>query len=79
MERHLARHIVSEFDLLDLGVIGLNVTEDIIDTALRDSKGDVTEAALLVIRNWSSKYTDKEHAYRGLRESLRKNRKNILD
>ena len=72
MERDLARHIVNASDLHMMGIIGLRVTQDIIDTALRDSKGDVTKAALLVIRAWIGEYTDKEEAYRALRESLRR-------
>ena len=72
MERNLARHIVSASDLRDLGIMGLGVRQYVIDTALRDSTGDVTKAALRVIRAWSSEYTDKEQAYRVLRESLRR-------
>ena len=72
MERHLARQIVSKFDLRYLGITGLGATQDIIDTALKDSKGDVTKAARLVIKVWSSEYTDKEQAYIDLCELLKK-------
>ena len=72
MERNLARHIVSASDLHKLGIIELGIPPDVIDTALEDSKGDVTEAALLVIRAWSNGYTDKEEAYKVLRNSLRR-------
>ena len=72
MERHLARHIVSEYDLRRLATKGLRVTEDITDTALKDCKGDVTEAALFIIRAWSSGYTDRERAYSDLCKSLRR-------
>ena len=69
MERDL--DIEGASDLRYLGIAGLGFPPDFIDKALRDSKGDVTEAALLVIRTWSSGYTDKEEAYRVLLESLR--------
>ena len=71
MERDLARHIEGASDLRYLGIKGLGFTRDIIDTALKDSPDDVTKAARLVIRKWSSKYTDKEQAYRVLLERMR--------
>ena len=72
MEHSLAQCVVSFSDLSDLGILGFRVGQNVIDTALTDSNGNITEAADLVIRTWSKKYEDKEKAYSDLCEILRR-------
>ena len=76
MERHLARCVVSEEDLRDLGTLGFGVRRHIIDAALFNHHRSITGAATVVIKAWSDEYLDKEKAYEDLCEALRKIHKN---
>ena len=71
MEDNLAKCITHYSDLRHLGILGFGFEQDVINSALSDCKGDVTEAAALVIRTWSNKYKDERQAYGDLCEILK--------
>ena len=71
MEVYLASLITEAAELRHLGTIGLDVPANIIDGALNNKKGEITEAAAVVIKNWGFEQEDKEKAFKDLCKILR--------
>ena len=61
MRRNLAKLVVNEEDLRDLGIFGFGIEEEIIDAALTDKRG-INAAATEVIKHWAREQEDMEKA-----------------
>ena len=72
MMDNLAQNITSNRDLRDLGTQGFGFKQNVLDTALRNNKDDINEAAIAIIKKWSDKYEDQAQAYTALCGILRK-------
>ena len=72
MVDNLAQEITSNRDLRDLGTQGFGFKQNVLDTALRNKKDDINEAAISIIKKWTDKYEDQAQAYTELCVILRR-------
>ena len=70
VEDALANQITDEAELRNLGTNGFKVRRRIIDAALSNKRGQITQAAAEVIKQWGLNYDDKEKAFDDLCEIL---------
>ena len=74
-DRHLLKLsglITSPTDLRKLGIEGLKLSANKIQSALTNNPGDIQEAALSVLSDWKKSYLDRSAAFRDLVTALRK-------
>ena len=74
---NLSKRIISEAEVVELGVQVLNLPDCIIQAALYNKK-EIQSVAYELLRTWLSKQTNRREAYNTLCTALRKIEKNEL-
>ena len=74
---HLSEMITSKAQLRSLGIIGLGLKKEVVDTALHNHR-TIEDAAYNVVSTWSLQWTHRSEAFTNLIASLRKCQMNQL-